>query len=477
MTSRFQYVSGQPRKDRIVRGRRIDWHYWPDTNSQQHFAEQALDLDETSRPDVEDDSLIPWGLAQASETKGGGTSIDVLCGEGSRFDWQHDINDDELERIMQPPLENGKDRSIRMCFINTLNATKGWLPGNFDIRAQTIRILLKAGLSKVIMANMYSKQCYWAKMGNQRFLHYDADNNLTKLEISYQYRVGWDTVVSFNQFVRTRTQSTYFCVNFPACAMARLENIVKRKPGLLYRDLLIDSLVADDSLKQWQFEIGSRRDLLQTNEKQYDDQAIDFKQATIQLHRTARHWLTLGQDSQDFYAQLGFLRESYVVYKKAVGTLTAPWGFSSVDMCESFDMLLSQCDTLIRWTNIYHDRTSLRINLLFHLANQRESRTNTQIATSTAEVARQTQRDSASMITMATVTMVFLPGTFISTVLSTTFFDYGDDGLHVSARWWVLLATTVPLTVLVVGVWLAWRYARLRRLQAEAKAPVTVGGL
>jgi hypothetical protein len=65
---------------------------------------------------------------------------------------------------------------------------------------------------------------------------------------------------------------------------------------------------------------------------------------------------------------------------------------------------------------------------LFHLANQRESKTNTQIATSTAEVARQTQRDSASMITIAAVTMLFLPGTFISAILSTTFFDYGDDG-------------------------------------------------
>jgi hypothetical protein len=105
---------------------------------------------------------------------------------------------------------------------------------------------------------------------------------------------------------------------------------------------------------------------------------------------------------------------------------------------------------------------------LFHLANQRESKTNTQIATSTAEVARQTQRDSASMITIAAVTMLFLPGTFISAILSTTFFDYGDDGLHVSARWWILLATTVPLTIVVFGIWLGWRYVRLRKQQAEA---------
>ena len=44
------------------------------------------------------------------------------------------------------------------------------------------------------------------------------------------------------------------------------------------------------------------------------------------------------------------------------------------------------------------------------------------------------------MITMAAVTMLFLPGTFISSILSTTFFDYGEDKLSVSKEWWVLPA-------------------------------------
>ena len=71
------------------------------------------------------------------------------------------------------------------------------------------------------------------------------------------------------------------------------------------------------------------------------------------------------------------------------------------------------------------------------------------------------------MITIAAVTMLFLPGTFISAILSTTFFDYGDDGLHVSGKWWILLASAIPLTVVVFGVWLGWRYVRLRKQKAE----------
>jgi len=74
------------------------------------------------------------------------------------------------------------------------------------------------------------------------------------------------------------------------------------------------------------------------------------------------------------------------------------------------------------------------------------------------------------MITIAAVTMIFLPGTFISAILSTTFFDYGEDGLHVSTKWWVLLATTIPLTIVVFAVWLGWRWKRLRKW--KTKGPV-----
>jgi hypothetical protein len=106
---------------------------------------------------------------------------------------------------------------------------------------------------------------------------------------------------------------------------------------------------------------------------------------------------------------------------------------------------------------------------LFQLSNQRDSKTNIKIADATADVALLTQRDSASMITIAAVTMLFLPGTFISAILSTTFFDYGDEGLRVSERWWILPATTIPLTIIVFAVWLGWRYMRLKKVGIEKK--------
>lgn len=61
-------------------------------------------------------------------------------------------------------------------FINTLQTDLSWLPGNFGPRKKTIRILRDAGLSGILLCNLYSEQSYWAKMGNQRYLRYKKDD-------------------------------------------------------------------------------------------------------------------------------------------------------------------------------------------------------------------------------------------------------------------------------------------------------------
>lgn len=83
-------------------------------------------------------------------------------------------------------------------------------------------------------------------------------------EYCYQYRCGWDTGVSFIHCVRTRRQTTYFCINCPSSAVKRLRIAAKKEPSIGNRDFFIDALVADESLKQWQSEIGRRRELLQS---------------------------------------------------------------------------------------------------------------------------------------------------------------------------------------------------------------------
>jgi hypothetical protein len=70
---------------RVVRRRLVNWLHWPETTGQPQFTNQKLDLSEHSRPDIEDDALISWGLKQAEGSKGGNTTINVLYGEGQHL--------------------------------------------------------------------------------------------------------------------------------------------------------------------------------------------------------------------------------------------------------------------------------------------------------------------------------------------------------------------------------------------------------
>lgn len=101
------------------------------------------------------------------------------------------------------------------------------------------------------------------------------------------------------------------------------------------------------------------------------------------------------------------------------------------------------------------------------IANQEMAKANQKTALDTTTIAEQTAQDSASMITLAAVTMIFLPGTFVCTIVSTNFFNFGEKGLQVSGRWWVLLVVGVPLTLLVFGVWWQWRERRLKEQEEK----------
>ncbi|MCJ1252057.1 hypothetical protein MMC30_009295 [Trapelia coarctata] len=89
--------------------------------------------------------------------------------------------------------------------------------------------------------------------------------------------------------------------------------------------------------------------------------------------------------------------------------------------------------------------------------------------------------DSAAMKTIATLTMLFLPATFISGLFGTNFFALvaktGGSGagadLIVSDQWWIFLACCLPLTAAVFAVWQGWMVGR--RAWKRRRGRVVVG--
>lgn len=99
-------------------------------------------------------------------------------------------------------------------------------------------------------------------------------------------------------------------------------------------------------------------------------------------------------------------------------------------------------------------------------------------------VAVETRRDSTSMKTIASLTMVYLPSTFAATIFSTGFFNVPGDGsaLVVSSAIWKFIIVAAILTGITIGVWvylnkcgvprfLSWTQTNSSGQEDKAKRP------
>ncbi|KAF4980777.1 hypothetical protein FZEAL_3291 [Fusarium zealandicum] len=71
------------------------------------------------------------------------------------------------------------------------------------------------------------------------------------------------------------------------------------------------------------------------------------------------------------------------------------------------------------------------------------------------QIALSTRQDSRYMRSIAVMTMVFLPGTWLGGVFSMTFFDWGSDGggAYISSFVWIYVVMTLVMTAITVGGW------------------------
>ncbi|MCJ1272789.1 hypothetical protein MMC21_000578 [Puttea exsequens] len=121
---------------------------------------------------------------------------------------------------------------------------------------------------------------------------------------------------------------------------------------------------------------------------------------------------------------------------------------------DTLQYLHSSMDKQKMWLHNYRDRKDIAMSLVFNLVTQQDAANNISIA-------KDMKRDSSSMNGIALLTMVFLPGTFTSTILGAGLYSAvaHNNSIHVSGLWWFWAAITFPLTGLVLILWgvFCWR--------------------
>ncbi|KAH7093196.1 hypothetical protein FB567DRAFT_587640 [Paraphoma chrysanthemicola] len=124
---------------------------------------------------------------------------------------------------------------------------------------------------------------------------------------------------------------------------------------------------------------------------------------------------------------------------------------SYISMLSKIRYLNSTAESVKRLNNNLREHGLADMNILYSIISQVDNRLS-------AKMAAASSRDSAAMKTLAFLTTLFLPGTFIATIFSTSMFDWQrePDKRVVSDLFWVYWVFTVPLTIIVALGWRVW---------------------
>lgn len=76
------------------------------------------------------------------------------------------------------------------------------------------------------------------------------------------------------------------------------------------------------------------------------------------------------------------------------------------------------------------------------------------------KLAHASKRDSAAMKTISLLGAIFLPGAYLASVFSMTFFNFQNTGPVISPRFWIYWVITIPLTAGIVAFWYVYEKRR-----------------
>ncbi|KHN99540.1 Mg2+ transporter protein, CorA-like/Zinc transport protein ZntB [Metarhizium album ARSEF 1941] len=99
------------------------------------------------------------------------------------------------------------------------------------------------------------------------------------------------------------------------------------------------------------------------------------------------------------------------------------------------------------------ERLKVQREALYNIMSQREARLNLEIAGEQRRIAHASKRDSTAMKTISLMGTLFLPGTYLASVFSMTFFNFQETAHPVSVNLWIYFAVTVPVTAAIVAIW------------------------
>ncbi|KAJ8508385.1 hypothetical protein ONZ45_g9336 [Pleurotus djamor] len=91
-------------------------------------------------------------------------------------------------------------------------------------------------------------------------------------------------------------------------------------------------------------------------------------------------------------------------------------------------------------------------------------------ADATQAIAKDAKRDSEVMKAITVVTLIYLPATFVCTLLSMGIFEWSSEeggALRIAKMGWIFLAIAIPLSIITCGLAFAWLWYAGKQMSTE----------
>ncbi|KAF2751415.1 hypothetical protein M011DRAFT_113649 [Sporormia fimetaria CBS 119925] len=134
--------------------------------------------------------------------------------------------------------------------------------------------------------------------------------------------------------------------------------------------------------------------------------------------------------------------------------------------CDCMQLRVNNLISVVGFQHCNHTNslTTLKTQL-YTIPTQLSARQSSHLSRINLRIAHAVRTDSIPVRTIAYVTLVFLPGAFVSSIFGMNFFDYEAETsrLRVSASFWQYWAITVPVTLCVLLLWNVWVWREKRK--------------
>ncbi|KAI0104718.1 hypothetical protein GGR51DRAFT_521820 [Nemania sp. FL0031] len=256
---------------------------------------------------------------------------------------------------------------------------------------------------------------------------------------------------SFVQLVVEPDIITYYFINFNEELKLSIEGSLKNYSNPTATPLFLDFSILNHLLTSYRRGLAAQRNQLGRIEREEDTSVV--RNQVKELHSLCRCWHAMLKDFTDLKEHTRQL-EAFAKRLNAIYYTSQPDCRDAVlETVESLEQFEKDCNFWANWAKTYLERTNICINLAHQLENK--------------EIALQARRESISMFTLAIVTAIFLPSTFVASILGTNFFNFDGTIFAVSGLWWILPVISIPLTLAVLIFWYKWSKVRSDMTQGQ----------